>query len=126
MSYRRWTDAVCLLGSHPKIIGYILKNKQKNKYVCTHETIRLNLMKMKMKMKNRSHRYDINKLRFRHEHKYSIWSCLYVTVFTFLQMFETYVWKLPVKEFGYSKAAGLYQFFPKKSAGSQIFLKHLF
>ena len=28
------------------------------------------------------------------------------------------VWKLPVKEFGYSKVAGLYQFFPKKSADS--------
>ena len=32
--------------------------------------------------------------------------------------------KLHVKEFGYSKVAGLYQFFPKKLAGSQAFLKH--
>ena len=47
----------------PKIIGQILKNKQKNKYVCIHEIIRL--MKM-MKMKNSSHRYEINRPRSRH------------------------------------------------------------
>ena len=55
---------------HPKIIGHILKNKQKNNYVCIHEIIRLIIMKMKMKMKNRSHRYDTNRLRPRHGQKY--------------------------------------------------------
>ena len=35
-------------------------------------------------------------------------------------------WKSPVKEFGYSKVAGLYQFFPKISIGSKVFSKHLF
>ena len=47
---------------HPKIIGHILKNSQKNKYVCIHETMRLIIMKIKIKMKNRSHRYDISNL----------------------------------------------------------------
>ena len=56
---------------HPKMIGHFLKNKQKNKWVCIHETVRLIIKKMKMKMKNRSHRYDINRLRSRHGHKYS-------------------------------------------------------
>ena len=42
----------------PKLIGHILKNKQKSKRVFTHEITRLILMKMKMKTK--SHRYDIN------------------------------------------------------------------
>ena len=56
---------------HSKIIGHILKNKQKNKSVCFHEIIRLIIMKMEMKMKNRSHRYDINRPRSRHEHKCS-------------------------------------------------------
>ena len=41
---------------HPKIIGYVLKNKEKKKCVCIHKTKRLTLMKMKMKTKNRSHR----------------------------------------------------------------------
>ena len=36
---------------HPKIIGHILKNKQKNKRVCIHEIMKLIIMKMKMKMK---------------------------------------------------------------------------
>ena len=52
-------------------MGHILKNNQKNKYVCIREIIRLIIMKMKMKMKNRSHRYDINRLNSRHGHKYS-------------------------------------------------------
>ena len=34
-------------------------------------------------------------------------------------MFETHVWKLPVKKFGYSKVAGL-PILPLKSAGSQV------
>ena len=41
-------------------------NKQKDKYVCIHEIMRLIIMKMKMKMKNASHRYDINRPRSRH------------------------------------------------------------
>ena len=28
------------------------------------------IMRMKMKMKKRSHRYDINRLKYRHGHKY--------------------------------------------------------
>ena len=44
---------------HPKIRGYLLKNKQKTKRVLTHEITRLIIMKMKMKTKNSSHRYDI-------------------------------------------------------------------
>ena len=43
---------------HPKMIGHVLKNKQKNKCVCIHDIIRLIILNMKMKMKNRSHRYD--------------------------------------------------------------------
>ena len=41
-----------------------------NKCVCIYEIIGLIMMKMKMKKKNKSHRYEINKLRFRHGHKY--------------------------------------------------------
>ena len=55
---------------HPKIMGHILKNKQKNKFVYIHDIIRLIIMKMKMKMRNRSHRRDINRPMFRHGHKY--------------------------------------------------------
>ena len=46
---------------HLKIIGQILKHKQKNKCVCIHEIIRLIIMKMKIKMKNRSHMHNINR-----------------------------------------------------------------
>ena len=56
---------------HPKIRGYILKNKHKNKYVCIHEILKSIIMKMKMKVKNRSHRYDINRPRSRRGYKYS-------------------------------------------------------
>ena len=55
---------------YPKIIGHILKNKQKNKCVY-HEIIQFIIMKMKMKMKNRSPRYDIYRPWSRHGHKYS-------------------------------------------------------
>ena len=44
---------------HPKIIGHILKNKQKSKRFLTPEITRLIILKMKMKMKNRPHRYHI-------------------------------------------------------------------
>ena len=52
-------------------MGHILKNKQKNEYVCIHEIIRLIIMKMKMKMKKRSYgyRYDVNRHRSRHGQK---------------------------------------------------------
>ena len=40
---------------HPKIIGHILKNKQKNKCVCIHNIIRSITMKMKIIINNRSH-----------------------------------------------------------------------
>ena len=56
---------------HPKILEHILKNKQKNMYVCLHEIIRLIIIKMRLKMKNRSHRCNINRLRSWHGHKYS-------------------------------------------------------
>ena len=36
---------------HPKIMGHILKNKQKNKFVCIHEIISVIIMKMRMKIK---------------------------------------------------------------------------
>ena len=52
-------------------MGDILKNKQKTKFICIDEIIRLIIMKMKMKIKKRSHRYDINKPRSRHRHKCS-------------------------------------------------------
>ena len=52
-------------------MGHILKNKQKNIYICIREILLLIIMKMKMKMKNRSHRYDINRLNSRREHKCS-------------------------------------------------------
>ena len=54
----------------PRIVGHILKDKQKNKCVCIHDIIRLIIMKMKMKTNKRSHRYDINIPRSRHGHKY--------------------------------------------------------
>ena len=53
---------------HPEIIGYILKNKQMNKCVCSHEIIGLIKTKMKMNMKNR---YDIDRPRPRHGPNYS-------------------------------------------------------
>ena len=42
----------------PKILGHIIKNKQKNKFVCIHEILRFIIMIMKVKMKKR---YDINR-----------------------------------------------------------------
>ena len=56
---------------YSKIIGDVLKNKQKNKCVFIHNIMRLIILKMKMKVKNRSHRYDINRPRSRKEHRYS-------------------------------------------------------
>ena len=51
---------------YPKIIGHILKNKQKSKCACIHEIIRLTIIKIKMKMKKRAHTYDKNRPRLRH------------------------------------------------------------
>ena len=48
-----------------KIIGHILKNKQKNKCACIHEIRRLTIIKMKMKMKNTSDKYNINRATLR-------------------------------------------------------------
>ena len=42
---------------HPKVLGDILKNRQKSKCVCIHHIIQLIIMKMK----NKSNRYDINR-----------------------------------------------------------------
>ena len=65
---------------HPKWIGCILKNKQKNKCVRIHEIMRLLVMKMEMKMKNSSHRYDINRPKSSYSKckRVSIWYCLYI------------------------------------------------
>ena len=49
---------------HPKIIGYILKKKRKNKGVYIHEIMRLIVMKMKMKIKNKLNIYGINRPRY--------------------------------------------------------------
>ena len=81
---------------HPKIIEHILKNKQKNMYVCIHEIIRLIIMKMKMKMKNRSHRYNINRLKSRHGHKYSKYKmCLSVVM---LKQYLSNIWSWIVEK----------------------------
>ena len=65
-----------------KMMGHILKSKQKNKCVCIHEALRLIIMKMKMKMKKRSLRYGKNKRRSRHGPNTvnirRVWWCLYV------------------------------------------------
>ena len=93
---------------HPKIVGHILKNKQKNKHVCFHEIIRLIIMKMEMKMKNRSHRrFDINRPRYIHglkhskyikcwikQHLINIWSSIHEIVkHTEVQWKKTVVYK---------------------------------
>ena len=72
---------------HPKVIGHILKSKQKNKCVCFHEIMQLNIMKMTMKMKNRSHRYNINRPRCRHGRKYSKYMCLTVMILIFTKQY---------------------------------------
>ena len=54
---------------HPEIMGHILKNKQRNKYLCIHEIIRLIILRMKMKMKKDY--IDTTKTDLGHGHKYS-------------------------------------------------------
>ena len=56
---------------HPRIIGDILENKEKNNCIFIHEIMQKIIMKMKTKMKNKSCRYDINGPRSRHGLKYS-------------------------------------------------------
>ena len=66
---------------HAKVTGHILKNKQKNKYVCIHEIIRLIIKKTKIKLKNGSYRYDINRPRSRHGRKYTKYKkCFTMTI----------------------------------------------
>ena len=50
---------------HPQIIGHILKNKQKNKYVCIDKITQLIIRKTKIKMKKQSYRYKNNRPRAR-------------------------------------------------------------
>ena len=84
---------ILYLRYHPKIIVYILKDKQKNKCVCIHEIILLIIMKMKMKMKNWSHRYDINRLRPRHGHKYSTYkTCLSMMMLMCIKQHLSNIW----------------------------------
>ena len=61
---------IFLLTLQSKIIGDILRYKQKSKVLLIHEITQLIIMKMKIKTKNRSHRYGKNRPRFRHGHKY--------------------------------------------------------
>ena len=69
---------------HPKIIGNILKNNEKNEQVSIPEIIRLIVMKIKMKMKNGSRIYDINlgtrknRARSRHGHDESEYDDAYL------------------------------------------------
>ena len=44
------------------------ENQAKEQVVCSHEIVRLIVMKMKMKMKNKLQRYNINRRRLRHGH----------------------------------------------------------
>ena len=64
-------------------------------------------------------------LSFKKKHFFRFPKICLNSIYVPKNVWNTYVWKLSVKEFGYSEAAGLYQFFPEKSAGSQVFLKHL-
>ena len=62
---------------HLKSAADIWKSVQKIKYVCFNEILWLTIWKINLKNKYRSHRYDINKPRYRHEHKYTKWKmCL--------------------------------------------------
>ena len=64
--------------------------RQRNRYVCMHEIVRLIMMKIKMKMKNRSHTYNINRPRFRHGYKYSKYKkCLTMIMLTCINPFST-------------------------------------
>ena len=78
---------------HLKIIGHILKNKQK--CVCFHEIIRLIIMKTEMKIKNRPHRYDIHRPRSRDGHKYSKYKkCLSKMMHVRIKQHLSSIWSL--------------------------------
>ena len=78
---------------HPKTIGYILKNKQKNKCFCIHEIIWLIIMKMKVKMKNRLHRYYINRPWCRHGHEYTKYKkCLGMMMLICIKQYLSNIW----------------------------------
>ena len=72
-----------------KMMGHILKSKQKNKCVCIHDALRLIIMKMKMKMKKRSLRYGKNKCRSRHGHKYSKYKTCMMMLICIKQLLAT-------------------------------------
>ena len=72
---------------HPKVIGHILKNKQKIKYDCVHEIMRLIILK------NRSQRHDINKPRSRYGHKYSKYKkCLTMMTLIYIKQHLSNIW----------------------------------
>ena len=79
---------------HPRIMGHILKNKQKRKRVFADEVTRLMIMKkIKMKMKNRSHRYVINRPRSRHRRKYSKYKkCLSIMMRICIKQHLSSIW----------------------------------
>ena len=55
---------------------------------------------MKMKMKNRSHRYNINRLRSRHGHKYSIYKkCLSMMVLLCIKEHLSNIWSSNAKHY---------------------------
>ena len=77
----------------PRIIGHILKNKLKNKFLCIHEILRLIIMKMKMKMKKRSPRYVINRPSSWHGHKYSKYKkCLSMMMLICIKQHLSNIW----------------------------------
>ena len=77
----------------PKIVGHILKNKQKCKRVFTHKITQLIIMKMKTKMRNRSHRYDINRSRSKHGHKDSKYKkCLSMMMLICVEQHLSNIW----------------------------------
>ena len=69
------------------------KNKQKNKYACIPEIIRLIIMKMKMKMKNRSYRCDLNRPNPRHKKKNIVnIKCLSMATLTCIKQHLSNIW----------------------------------
>ena len=93
--HRGWTFAIWNLFTffihvaNPKIIGHILKNKQKNKCVCIHEFMWLIIMKMK----NRLYRYGINRSRAIPGRKYSKYKkCLSMMMLTWIKQHPSYIW----------------------------------
>ena len=65
---------------HPKLICDILRDVKKTS-VWLNEIVWLITMKMRLEKKNGSQRYDINRSRWRHGHKYTIYKmCLSMMV----------------------------------------------